>query len=85
MGKSNTDLNRRQFLKSSAVAVTAIAAVGAGVGYIRIFFGHQVLYLRILLFMAVLNVVYVFKFVLSKPLSLQVLMKDCLMALLILM
>jgi ferredoxin-type protein NapG len=35
MGKSNTDLNRRQFLKSSAVAVTAIAAVGAGVGYIK--------------------------------------------------
>ena len=35
MAKSNTELNRRQFLKSSAVAVTAIAAIGAGVGYIK--------------------------------------------------
>ena len=35
MGKSNTDLNRRNFLKSGAVAVAAMAAVGAGVGYIK--------------------------------------------------
>jgi len=35
MGKNKTDLNRRQFLKSGAVAVTAMAAVGAGVGYIK--------------------------------------------------
>ncbi len=35
MKKSKTDLNRRQFLKSSAVAVTAMAAIGAGVGFIK--------------------------------------------------
>lgn len=35
MEKNKTDINRRQFLKSSAVAVTSIAAIGAGVGYIK--------------------------------------------------
>ncbi|MCK4678853.1 MAG: 4Fe-4S dicluster domain-containing protein [Bacteroidales bacterium] len=35
MKKNKTDLNRRQFLKSSAVAVTAMAAIGAGVGLIK--------------------------------------------------
>ncbi len=35
MGKSDHELNRRQFLKSSAIAVGALAAVGAGVGYLQ--------------------------------------------------
>ncbi len=35
MEQNKTDINRRQFLKSSAVAVTSIAAIGAGVGYIK--------------------------------------------------
>jgi len=35
MKKNNTDLDRRQFLKSGAVAVTAMAAIGAGVTYIK--------------------------------------------------
>ncbi|MCD4694756.1 MAG: 4Fe-4S dicluster domain-containing protein [Bacteroidales bacterium] len=35
MGKKNTDLDRRQFLKSGAVAVTAMAAIGAGVTYLK--------------------------------------------------
>lgn len=35
MGKNNTDLDRRRFLKSGAVAVTAMAAIGAGVTYLK--------------------------------------------------
>ncbi len=35
MDKSEHHLNRRQFLKSGAIAVGALAAVGAGVGYLQ--------------------------------------------------
>lgn len=35
MGKNDYNLNRRQFLKSGAVAVGALAAVGVGVGYLQ--------------------------------------------------
>ena len=35
MDKNDHNLNRRQFLKSSAIAVGALAAVGAGVGYLQ--------------------------------------------------
>ncbi len=35
MGKNDYNLNRRQFLKSGAIAVGALAAVGAGVGYLQ--------------------------------------------------
>lgn len=35
MEKGNTDLDRRQFLKSGAVAVTAMAAIGAGISYLK--------------------------------------------------
>ena len=35
MAKKNTDVNRRTFLKSGAVAVTALAAIGAGVSYLK--------------------------------------------------
>jgi ferredoxin-type protein NapG len=35
MEKQSKDLSRRTFLKSSAVAVGALAAVGAGVGYLQ--------------------------------------------------
>ncbi len=35
MKKSSDGLNRRQFLKSGAIAVGALAAVGAGVGYLQ--------------------------------------------------
>ncbi len=35
MSQAGNNLNRRQFLKSSAIAVGAMAAVGAGVGYLQ--------------------------------------------------
>ncbi len=35
MDKSGHNLNRRDFLKSSAIAIGALAAVGAGVGYLQ--------------------------------------------------
>ena len=35
MAKSKTDINRRSFLKSGAVAVAALGAMGAGAGYLR--------------------------------------------------
>ncbi|WP_456375925.1 4Fe-4S dicluster domain-containing protein [Lutibacter sp.] len=37
MKKSKSDINRRQFLKNSAVAVSALGAVGIGVNYLRYF------------------------------------------------
>ena len=37
MKKSNTDINRRQFLKNGAVAVAALGAVGVGVNYLKHF------------------------------------------------
>jgi len=38
---AKTDINRRDFLKSGAVAVTALAAVGAGVGYLKKLHGEN--------------------------------------------
>jgi ferredoxin-type protein NapG len=35
MEKSKTDINRRQFIKSGVVSVTALAVIGAGVGYLK--------------------------------------------------
>ncbi|RLD54275.1 MAG: 4Fe-4S ferredoxin [Bacteroidetes bacterium] len=35
MEKNKTDINRRQFIKSGVVSVTALAALGAGVGYLK--------------------------------------------------
>ncbi|NOX46345.1 MAG: 4Fe-4S dicluster domain-containing protein [Chlorobi bacterium] len=35
MKKDNTNINRRQFLISSAVSVSALAAIGAGVGFLK--------------------------------------------------
>ena len=37
MGKSTTDINRRQFLKNGAVSVAALGAVGVGVNYLKHF------------------------------------------------
>jgi ferredoxin-type protein NapG len=36
MGKSKTDINRRQFLRNSAFAVVALGAAGVGVNYLKV-------------------------------------------------
>ena len=35
MGKSNTSIDRRQFLKSGGIATLSLVAIGAGVGYLK--------------------------------------------------